>query len=477
MKRFLIIFNLLCISLFFVFGCKQTTPEEKINKGIEQAKQEQREGNNARALATLEALDLKFPNNPLIIEQLAIISEAMGKAAAADYYEKAFSLNPNAEFLLKAAQLSLKNGNQDRAIGFFEKYLEKNPKNADVWTTLADNYYHKKEYAKSVNAYIAAIKENKNKYNAATAERLGELYYNLKRYDDAKAHLKNAAISQNATYRAQALLIMILANEKDFSELEQMIANYDKRYPQNTAVIAPARAALTEYKAKQSQEQEKAKQAAAIEAAKAAEEKRRTEEAARLAEQTRLAEEKRKADEAAKTDEANRIAAEKQAAKEAEESKFNAIKPYIEDARKAKDAGDLHATSHYLRKAISVDSENATLWYDLSRVLIDQSRWSEAQVAAGEASRLAPENYEYALHFLQTLPETYQFNKVSDEITRVYLRFPEKYQTLYWMAERYRAQDSVPEATYLYREFLRRSPTTFPYRDEARAALSQMTAK
>lgn len=472
MKRFLVIFNILSASLFFVFGCKETTPEEKINKGLSQAKQELTLGNKEQALSTLETLDIEFPNNARITEEIALLMSELNKPNTAGMYEKAFQLSPHkTEYLLRAALFSSKNGDIDQTVNYLNKYLEKEPQSAQGWLMLGDFQYQKKENAKAINAYVAAIKLNKSNYTARTAERLGELYYNLGRYNDALPHLRNA-VKTNSGYKPQALIIAIMAKEKDFSEMDIFINDFEKKFPQHSNEIVEAKTAFNEYKKQITLKKETERKLVEAEAARKLEEQRKQEEAARQAEQARIEAQKQKEQEIA-----IEKAKEEQAAKAAETERQSKIVPYIENAREAKDKGDLAKASQELRYAIAEDSENAALWYDLSRTLVDQNLWEQGQVAALEATRLSPDNFDYALYYLQLLPETNQFNKVADEITRVYMKFPQKHQVLFWMAERYRTQKSIPEATYLYKEFLRRSPDIFPYREEARKALSEMSGQ
>ena len=103
--------------------------------------------------------------------------------AAAQYYQKAFSLNPANVYLLCEIATSLHHINRFTDSAYYlAKYLTYQPEDPDAYYTQGENYYHMREYSSALKYYLRAKSidlSNDDIINLC----LGKTYYMLGDYD------------------------------------------------------------------------------------------------------------------------------------------------------------------------------------------------------------------------------------------------------------------------------------------------------
>lgn len=252
----------------FLCSCGEKSPEETayINKrkselAVRRAQVLSAENDLKGAIAMLEKAYAENGADPRVSEALANAFAQNGETASAGmFYEAAFDGdNSRADLLIFAANAYEQTDSPEAAINAYEKYLKKNPRDAQILKNLALLLEKNGEYSKALNTYMSAIKaENKNP-DTAEAAVIGRLFVKTGNTTQAKLWLEAAikvCLKENTETRREIYLnlIEVYLARKDMGSLENAVAELEKidpkiigeRFPTLKANIAEFKHRLAE---------------------------------------------------------------------------------------------------------------------------------------------------------------------------------------------------------------------------------------
>lgn len=470
----------LALATLFLSACgpspeaREAAAQQAIAQGIQEANQNLDAGNVDAALARLEALEASYPNRPAIIEALAFAyARKADHPLAAFYFDTVFRLDPErSEMALYAARAHSESQDWDAAATAYQAYLSDNPRDDAAWRALARTETSANRHKPALDAWLESIRHSPTPPNAEDALAVGRLYLAVDNPTQARRWFTNTLEAQPPErIRAQALLglLQIDLQEKQWADAEKRLAALDKAGPGvlDASPLAPARAELTQWR--EAQEELEKERLAAI--ARAEEERKRVEEAARLAD----AEARRKQQAGTitidrtgqtvppRTDETSDNGED---TTQAPAQLADATPPppppeptLAQRAQAAYDAGDYAEAITLYQNALADDPTAAPLYQGLSRAYFAQQSWPQAELYAAEAMRLQPDNLSYTLNYLRSIQRTQPRERLMDEMIRAKQRFPDSPDITLALARGYeRIMNNRRNALFLYQEFLTIAP-------------------
>jgi putative PEP-CTERM system TPR-repeat lipoprotein len=198
-----------------------------------------RAGQLDRALAAVEALEKKQPQNPITFNLKGAVYLARNDIAAArKNFEQALALKPDyTEAAMNLAQVDLLDKNPDAARRRLQGVLDKNPKNVQVMIGLAGVAAAARQDAE----YVSWLEKAANADASAVRPRVLLANYYLKKNNLRKA-LEMAAAAQRADPKNPHTLDLLGTVQLANGERENAISTYSK------LVRAAPRSAVAHYK-------------------------------------------------------------------------------------------------------------------------------------------------------------------------------------------------------------------------------------
>jgi len=147
----------------------------------------------------------------------------------------------------------------------------------------------------------------------------------------------------------------------------------------------------------------------------------------------------------------------------------------LEEARRLADQGLYEPAIRLYSRALLRQPENARLWYELSRLYLEDNQLENAELMALEALRRNNTNIRYQLNFLRVVQRKYEPSRLMAELRLAKERFPRSPEITIALANGFeRILGDGPSALIYYREFLELAPENHPRRDEARQAIREL---
>ncbi|OYV46950.1 MAG: hypothetical protein B7X06_03325, partial [Verrucomicrobia bacterium 21-51-4] len=130
------------------------------------------------AAEVLKELLSKYPQDPAILEPLAMIEMQLGRTdAAADHFEQLSQIDPDEmHFLLYAAQMHRQGNRPQAALHLYSDYLEEFPEDAATWSATAKIHHELNQHAQALQAYLNAHKANPQGSSPAECVAIGTLF-------------------------------------------------------------------------------------------------------------------------------------------------------------------------------------------------------------------------------------------------------------------------------------------------------------
>ena len=258
---------LLLTTLLSLSGC--STPEEKREQRLEEARDLAVEGQNDEALALLEELAVDYPNDTEILHAMGRIYMAeQDHTMAAFFLEQAHQQNPqDVELLYQTYQAVVAAGQPSGEL--LERLAQLSPETMtdELWIRLGQFRAENNQTESALQAYLKGTDLRNRKPAPETAAAIGQLFARVDNSSQAERWFEAAAES-DAPNAMTALfgLLEIQLRDKQWSAAEETIERLDKRFPGavDASQWAQARQELKRWRA--AQETMKAKLAAAEEA-------------------------------------------------------------------------------------------------------------------------------------------------------------------------------------------------------------------
>ncbi|MFP6900030.1 MAG: tetratricopeptide repeat protein [Opitutales bacterium] len=138
--------------------------------------------------------------------------------------------------------------------------------------------------------------------------------------------------------------------------------------------------------------------------------------------------------------------------------------------------GNYQAAQFFLREAIKEDPKNATLWHWRSKVHHLAKEPKEAKMTDTEAVRLAPDDLEIRLHYLEIVRPLLSPDQFLQALEKANDRFPLSPEIVWQLALHYHYLERNYNATaILYRRFLELAPPDDPRRETAQRELDSIS--
>lgn len=222
------------LTLVFLSGC--SGPEEKRVNSLNEVAQLRAAGDDAAALAALEALAQAYPNDTIILREIGSIHEALGNTAEAAFYlSAAYALAPDDVELLYQTYRAQENANQsDAAYQLLEALVAAEPTaiSDELWLRLGELRAQAQQTQAALDAYLKGVDPENNAPTPESAVAIGTLFKQLDNLPQAERWFNIAANSDdpNALPALFGLLDIHLRN-KNWTAAETVITQLDKQFP------------------------------------------------------------------------------------------------------------------------------------------------------------------------------------------------------------------------------------------------------
>ncbi len=463
--------GMLVMSLFA--GC--TDPDKVFEEKFEEANQKITAGEVSSGLALLETLRGERPDDPRVLEALGFaFAEAGRHAEAAEAFTAAAGADPRRPDLpLFAARSHEEAGNLEAAADQYRQYVVGRFDDVTGWQALGRVERARGHHRAATDAFLQV---HRLRPSADTAVTLGELFLQLGNLAQAGQWFRQAReLDPPGPAEAWLGLLIIDLEEDDRESALARMDEIEERFPGrlDEPPYAQARDEFREWRAA-------GEERARLAAERAAEAERR--EAERLAmeeEEALRLETERLAEEEARRAREEALALLEREMEEAtrEPTVEERVAAKLQRARQFQRARAWDDALREYWEAISLDADRASLWYELSRVLLQAGRSSEAESTALEAIRRNPSREDYHLHYLNAARETQPMRVYLSELERVLAMFPSSYEITLELARAYNhGAFSQSNALRYYRRFLQIAPPTDPRREEVTRQVRRLEA-
>jgi len=449
--HFLILFSITPFLALTQLRCSRHDPQAEAQKQesyrLEQlalAGNSLTEGKPLEAIAILESLNQKSPNDSDILEQLAFAYSGQNEYdEAALYFEQAANLSEESHLRLYAAQAFFQTGNLTSARAHYETYLSQNPGESLAWKQLGAILRQEGQDQAALDALLNALKYAERSPSGTEALEIAELYTALNNTPQAEAWYQ-AALDQSdeAANAALFALLKIHAEREAWEDTQQTYTALEKA--KSPFLLSDSGKSI-----KQSLETWKLEQA----------------ELNRIKEEQEVARKK----EAEEQAEAERLA----------ELERNPPPPtadnLAEKAAVSYSNGNAEEATTYLWSSLGMDDSRADRWSELSGYYLELDRPEEAETTALEAIRRNPKELGYTLRYLKAVEQNRSPQYLVQELERAKERFPKSPQITLALAHTHeRSLGNQRNARFLYEEYLSLAGPEHPSRAEAQEAIARL---
>ncbi|MFP6854475.1 MAG: tetratricopeptide repeat protein, partial [Opitutales bacterium] len=131
----------------------------------------------------------------------------------------------------------------------------------------------------------------------------------------------------------------------------------------------------------------------------------------------------------------------------------------------------------FLREAIKENPDDATAWFLRSRTHMLANEIEESEMTATEAVRLAPDDLEIRLHYLEAARPVLSPRRFLGELDEAHEQFPRSLDVLWQLAQQYHiVETNRNAAAILYRRFLEMAPAGHPMRARVQSELTMLNS-
>lgn len=488
-----------------LFGCGPAEPDPQA-VATEAGKCLDR-GETQKAIDMLQACEERKPGNPLVTEQLAFAWAQKGDLkTAAFYFNRLAELSPDrSDALLFAAQNLQQSGDTQGAMVTYQQYLAKKPDDLAASSSFAALAAANGQYDAAIGQYSYVYR---TKPSGDTALALGSLF--LKKNDPKQAATWfSTALRDHPETAAQARLGLLECAMKvqNYAAAEQLVATLRKENPGaiEASSMKEAPVTLTQWRARLSEEAAAKKRpapqpakapapaatapattgATPSDAAAPVIEVRREDgtvvapapAAPRHKSKAEAVAEELAAEEAADAQAAGGDSATAAAPAPAVQTAPVPLKvtppaavplpppppppvpPLLASARDADKAGRTDEAIRLYRNYLARDNQNADAWNEFSVTALKAGDTGQALAASLEATRIAPNNTDYALQYLRVTQKVYDPRRAMNEIIAMKKRFPNSPVLTLALARAYWQVDkNAVLSRAMYNEYLMNPP-------------------
>ena len=130
----------------------------------------------------------------------------------------------------------------------------------------------------------------------------------------------------------------------------------------------------------------------------------------------------------------------------------------------------------FLKEAIKEDPNNPQAWYLLSRAHLMANEAEDAEMTATEAVRLASDDLEIRLHFLEAARPVQTARNFLAELDEAHESFPQSLDVLWQLARQYHeVEGKTAVAAILYRRFIGMAPAGHPMLERVQSELDSIS--
>jgi len=463
------------LTLFLLSGCGDKTPttEEIITRANELMNAGQIEDAirilEARAQVDGERIDLL---EPLAFAYAAVDDPMM----AAFTFSKMAEIAPEMpEYHLYAAGSYEEAGDPASAISEYRVYLEEQPGDRAVWTTLGDLERSRGNRNAALEAYLKAEKVEER---GTTQLKLGELFLQADNLAQAQRWFASALRTDPKTEPDALLGLLETALEsRRFVDAEELVERLQSEFPAylETSPLADAPAQLAAWRERQEEARRATEALTTTEAgepANAESEEPANVESEEPESMTAASGEAQTAEGVINQPPGEVIADagtsgtpednEAETRPESGTAGTSESQPPVNDPAGSRGPASAagfsprEATTETslssepsepsvdpvaaLRRKILENDSRADLWFELSQLYFERGEVQWARATASEAIRRAPDNPKYTLHFLLVAQESMPADQLLRELEKAYRKFPNSPEVLQTLARAYRAR-------------------------------------
>lgn len=219
--------------MLVLVGC--ASPEQRLERGLENAQTLQQEGDLDRARAVLDELNLDFPNTPEVLLALANIATLQDDALAAGLFFEAAALasgEDGAGFHLLAADNLAFGGDLEGAIRNYDAYLSAFPEDAASWFQLGRLHEEANALRPAINAFLNGIARSEQTVSPRIEFSLGRLYLQIGNSAQARRFLESSANRSGPHAEdANIELLRLKLQSRQWAVAEGLIARIDQDFP------------------------------------------------------------------------------------------------------------------------------------------------------------------------------------------------------------------------------------------------------
>lgn len=465
-----------CASLaLLASGC--ASREERIQSIQVEANEALFLDDSAAAIETLRQGLRKYPDSNALRVALSNAEKNAGNLEEATHLlEQALEQDPeNDQLWVKVGEYRAALGQSEAAIQAFEAYLKNHGDDFLAWKALA---LENEKLGKLTDAIKAASKWNDLTPSSQPALKLGELYLASRNLPQARSWFSQAAAYRDA-YAAKDAVAELVALETSLKQYQQAatwLQRYRQRYgddlsdprlQESKSVLdswARAREEIAQAAAELERERREVAEGTLDADRSAANERSRELETALSRQRPESVVLQDPAGEPSPTNGEERPPAplfsesETQEATEEPETgdaPSSDSSPRYEEAMAALESGDTNAAIPLFWELLGEDSNDAQLWYQLSKAYYEQGNWFDAEATILEAKRRAPRSEAIANQYLLTLVNTQGEAQALEEGLALRRLFPRSAPIALTQANTLRASGaSRARVAAAYREFL-----------------------
>lgn len=230
-----------------VGGC--SNPDKTISRTLETAKQAVDAGDVNLAVRQLNALSAKFPGRPDILEALGhAYAREPDYFSAALFLQQAADADPARLLLLRdAGEYFLQAGDTASARQALQRFLDVFPGDGEAWNRLAPILRDANETVPAVNAYLKSFSLTGRDPSPEEALSLGDLFFQLDNHPNAEAYYRMALLGDDlSALPALFGLLRLDLLRAQWTPVQAWIAQLDARFPGalDSSPLASARADL-----------------------------------------------------------------------------------------------------------------------------------------------------------------------------------------------------------------------------------------
>lgn len=248
------------LTFFLLAAC--SNPEEERAEALEEAVELHATGASEEAIAVLEDLSTKFPNDPEILGQLGLIyMDQDDPTMAAFFLEQAYRLQPeNTDLLVQAFKAQDAADQPEAAEETLATLAQEAPDKMtrDHWLRLGQAKSASGDTQDAIDAYREAVGPDDSAADPKTAAKLGELYQRSDNEEQAE-HWFSIAAQGDGPHALSALLRLLDREiaEENWEEAEALIARMDEKFPDEPqdSELADARELVAEKRAARASEE------------------------------------------------------------------------------------------------------------------------------------------------------------------------------------------------------------------------------